>query len=64
MTEDVIHSTQYYYIMNINKAIFVAIRDTAVSLALTSMTVEPPTSSAPRVRSNNMSLANQTILLT
>ena len=22
MTEDVIHSTQYYYIMNINKAIF------------------------------------------
>ena len=23
MTEDVIHSTQYYYIVNINKAIFV-----------------------------------------
>ena len=44
----------------------VAIRDTAVSLALTSMTVEPPTRSAPRVRhgrSNNTSLANQTILL-
>ena len=28
----------------------VAIRDTAVSLALTSMTAEPPTRSAPRVR--------------
>ena len=44
----------------------VAIRDTAVSLALTSMTVEPPTRSAPRVRhgrSNNTSLANQPILL-
>ena len=36
------------------------------SLALTSMTVEPPTRSAPRVRhgrSNNTSLANQPILL-
>ena len=44
----------------------VAIRDTAVSLALTSMTVEPPTCSAPQVRhgrSNNTSLTNQTILL-
>ena len=43
-----------------------AIRDTAVSLALTSMTVEPPSRSAPRVRhgrSNNTSLSNQTILL-
>ena len=44
----------------------IAIRDTAVSLALTSMTAEPPTRSAPRVRhgrSNNTSLANQIILL-
>ena len=44
----------------------VAIRDTAVSLALTLMPVEPPTRSAPRVRhgrSNNTSLANLTILL-
>ena len=32
----------------------VAIRDTAVSLALTSMTVEPPTRSAPRCKSNNL----------
>ena len=44
----------------------VAIRDTAVSLALTSMTIKPPTRSAPRVRhgrSNNTSLTNQIILL-
>ena len=44
----------------------VAIRDTAVSLDLTSITIEPPTRSAPRVRhgrSNNTSLANQIILL-
>ena len=54
----------------IHSAIFlvlsVAIRDTAVSLAPTSMTVEPPTCSAPQVRhgrSNNTSLANQTISL-